>query len=83
MPLRQRLYTQGSAAWRRSMPFEADALELDTIWLRSTLGYAAARWARVEALYTYTRQDSIVTGGEVDRHRVGVQFVVSQPMRIQ
>ena len=44
----------------RSTPFEVDALELDTIWLRSTLGYAAARWLRVEALYTFTRQDSIV-----------------------
>ena len=61
MPLRQgRFYTQASAAWRRSTPFEVDALELDTIWLRSTLGYTAARWLRVEALYTFTRQDSIV-----------------------
>ena len=48
-----------------------------------TVGYTAARWLRVEALYTFTRQDSVVTGGEVDRHRVGVQFVISQPMRIQ
>ena len=83
MPLRQGLYTQGSAAWRRSVPFETDTLQLDTIWLRSTVGYALARQARVEVLYTYTRQDSIITGGEVDRHRIGVQFVVSQPMRIQ
>ena len=84
MPLRQhRLYTRGSAAWRRSTPFELDGLQLDTLWLRSTVGYTAARWLRVEALYTFTRQDSVVTGGEVDRHRVGVQFVISQPMRIQ
>lgn len=84
MPVaRQRVYVQGSGAWRRSVPFEAAALELDTIWLRSTVGLAATRWARVEGLYTYTRQDSIITGGEVDRHRVGVQFVISQPMRIQ
>lgn len=84
MPLRQRrFYTQGSAAWRRSLPFELDALQLDTIWVRSTFGYVAARWMRVEANYTFTRQDSIVTGGEVDRHRIGVQFVISQPMRIQ
>jgi hypothetical protein len=84
MPLsRQRFYVQGSGAWRRSIPFELDALELDTIWLRSTIGYSMTRWGRVEGLYTYTRQDSIVTGGEVDRHRVGIQFVVSQPVRIQ
>jgi hypothetical protein len=63
-------------------PFETDTLQLDTIWIRSTLGYALARWAQVELLYTFTRQDSIVTGGEVNRHRIGVQFVISQPMRI-
>ena len=84
MPLRERrFYTQASAAWRRSTPFELDALQLDTIWVRSTIGYTASRWLRVEGLYTFTRQDSVVTGGEVDRHRVGVQFVISQPMRIQ
>jgi hypothetical protein len=84
MPLQQRrFYTQASVAWRRSMPFETDTLETDTLWLRSTFGYTASRWLRMEALYTFTRQDSIVDGGEVDRHRVGVQFVISQPMRIQ
>jgi hypothetical protein len=83
MPLRPGLYTQGSAAWSKMTPFETNILQLDTIWIRSTVGYAAARWARVELLYTFTRQDSIVTGGEVNRHRIGVQFVVSQPMRIQ
>jgi hypothetical protein len=84
MPLsRNRVYVQGSAAWRRTLPFEATALELDTVWLRSTVGYAATRWARVEAVYTYARQDSIITGGEVDRHRVGAQLVISQPMRIR
>ena len=82
MPLRPGLYTQGSAAWRRMTPFEQTTLQLDSLWIRSTIGYAAARWARVELLYTFTRQDSIVTGGEVNRHRLGVQFVISQPMRI-
>jgi hypothetical protein len=84
MPLQQRrFYTQASAAWRRSSPFEVETLAADTLWLRSTFGYTASRWLRMEALYTFTRQDSVVTGGEIDRHRVGVQFVISQPMRIQ
>jgi hypothetical protein len=84
MPLgRTRVYTQTSATWGHSVPFEQDVLELDTITLRSTVGYAFTRWARGEALYPYTRQDSIITGGEVDRHRIGVQFVVAQPMRIR
>ena len=79
---RNRLYYQGSAAWRRSNPFIANELRLDTIWLRSTLGYAVSRWLRVEAFHAFTRQDSQVTGGEINRQRAGVQVVVSQPMRI-
>jgi hypothetical protein len=79
---RNRLYYQGSAAWRRSNPFIANELQLDTIWLRSTVGYAASRWLRFEAFHAFTRQDSKVTGGEINRQRAGVQVVVSQPMRI-
>ena len=84
MPLRPGLYTQGSAAWRR-----IDAVRSQQPAARHDLD-SAPRSAtppraglRVEVLYTFTRQDSIVTGGEVNRHRVGVQFVISQPMRIQ
>jgi len=84
MPLaRNRVYTQASGIWRRSVPYAEDALQLDTIVLQSTIGFAATRWARVEGVYAYARQDSIVTGGEVDRHRLGVQFVISQPLRIR
>ena len=80
---RNRLYTRGSVTWRRSTPFEEQGLQLDTTLLRSAIGWAASRWGRVEGLYTYTRQDSIVTGGEVDRHRIGILFIVSQPMRLR
>jgi hypothetical protein len=84
MPLGHgRLYTQASGSWRRTMPFEDQVLQLDTVRLRATFGYAAARWARLEALYAYALQDSIVTGGEIDRHRIGVQLVISEPMRIR
>lgn len=83
MPItRNRTYVQGSAAWRRSDPLLGGELKLDTIWIRSTLGYAITRWLRAEGFYAYTRQDSEVTGGEIDRHRIGAQFVVAQPMRI-
>ena len=78
-----RAYVQASAAWRRSVPWVATDLELDTIQTRSTIGYALARWLRVEGSHTFSRQDSTVTGGEVNRHRFGVQVVVSQPVRIQ
>lgn len=84
MPLsKNRLYVQGSAAWRRSDPFIANELQLDTIWIRSTLGYSATRWMRVEGFHAFTRQDSIVTGGEINRNRIGAQVVISQPVRIQ
>ena len=83
MPLRQgRFYTQGSAAWRRSLPFELNALQLDTI--RSARPSATSRRAGCASTdYTFTRSDWIVNGGEVDRHRIGVQLVIAQPMRIQ
>jgi hypothetical protein len=80
---RNRLYLQASGSWRRSEPLIETSLELDTIRLRGTLGYSATRWLRGETFYTYSRQDSIVTGGEVDRHRLGLQLVISQPMRIR
>lgn len=80
---RNRLYYQGSAAWRRSIPFIINELQLDTIWVRSTIGYSASRWLRIEGFHAFTRQDSQVTGGEINRHRLGAQVVVSQPVRIQ
>ena len=44
---------------------------------------ALARWLRLEGFYAFTRQDSQVTGGEIHRHRTGVQIVISQPVRIR
>ncbi len=82
-PLGRRVYTHGSFTWRHYIPFELDSLEADAFWIRSSVGYIAARWARVEGFYVHTRQDTIVTGGEISRHRAGVQLVLSQPMRIQ
>ena len=79
----RRTVGQLSLTWRRTNPFQDSTLEADTLWLRSTVSYAATPWSHVQAFYTYSLQDSIVTGGEVDRHRIGVQVVVSQPMRLQ
>jgi hypothetical protein len=84
MPIpRNRAYVQASLAWRHSIPYVATDLELDQILARSTVGYALARWFRLEGFYNFTRQDSVVTGGEINRHRIGAQLVISQPMRIQ
>jgi hypothetical protein len=84
MPLnRNRMYLQGSASWRRTDPFLAGELPLDTTLVRSTLGYSATRYLRIEAFHMFTRQDSRIAGGQVNRQRVGAQLVISQPMRIQ
>lgn len=84
MPLdRNRMYVQGSASWRRTNPFVVNELPLDTTLLRSTLGYAATRFLRVEAFYAFTRQDSRIAGGKVNRQRLGAQIVIAQPMRIE
>jgi hypothetical protein len=83
MPLdRNRMYLQGTALWRRSRPLESTSLQLDTSWVRSTLGYATSRWLRVEGYYAFSRQDTRIAGGGINRHVAGAQLVVSQPMRI-
>jgi hypothetical protein len=46
-------------------------------------GYAVQRWLRLEGYYWFTRQDTRVTAGQINRHVVGVQVVVSEPMRIR
>jgi hypothetical protein len=84
MPLnRNRMYVQASGSWRRTDPFLVGELPLDTTLIRSTLGYSATRYLRVEAFHAFTRQDSRVAGGRVNRQRIGAQIVISQPMRIQ
>ena len=80
---RSRIYVQSVGAWRRTDPLLAEELHLDTIQTNNTIGYAIARSFRVEAFHVFTRQDSRITGGEVNRQRAGAQIVVSQPMRIR
>jgi hypothetical protein len=82
-PIGRRVFTQASAAWRRTDPFQLNELQLDTIYIRGTAGYALSRWMRAQGFYLFTRQDSIVTGGEINRHRVGGEIVLSQPVRIR
>ncbi len=82
-PIGHRVFVQSSIAWRRNEPFEAEDLQADTIQFRSTTGYAVSRWMRAQGFYIFTRQDSIVRGGEINRHRIGGELVLSQPMRIR
>ena len=81
---RNRFYLQSSGSWRRTDPLALLAeLDLDTFLVDTTVGYSTSRWLRLEGFHVYTRQDSRFTGGEINRHRIGAQLVISQPMRIR
>jgi len=83
-PIGRRVFVQGAVSWRRTNPFDStQALRLDTITFRTTAGYAIARQIRLQGVYAFSRQDSAVTGGEVNRNRLGVELVLFNPMRIQ
>jgi hypothetical protein len=84
MPLsRNRLYVQEAASWRRTNPFLEAELPLDSIWVHTVAGVAMQRWLRLEGYHSYTRQDTRLAAGQISRHVVGVQLVVSEPMRIR
>jgi hypothetical protein len=82
-PLSRRVYTNASFTWRHAVPLLDESIEADSHWLRASIGYLATRWARVEGFYAFSRQDPIDQGGEVNRHRIGAQVVLFQPMRIR
>jgi hypothetical protein len=80
---RRRAYVQGQFSLRGSEPVLEQELGLTHVHVQTTVGYAVMRWARIEAFYSGSFQDTVVVGGRVDRNRIGVQFSTGQPMRIQ
>ena len=80
---RNRVYIQASGGWRRSNSILTPQLSFDQFDSDVTAGYGLTRWLRAEVFHIYSRQDSRMTGGEINRHRVGLQVVVAQPMRIR
>jgi len=80
---RNRFYVEADGSWRRSNPFFDVEVRNDTIVSHTRIGYSTRRWLRTEAYYAFSRQDSIIPGAPIQRHRIGMQLVVSQPMRIQ
>jgi hypothetical protein len=79
-----RMFTSGGFTWRRSDPLLSQGLniQLDSYWVNASLGYHIARWLRMEGFYRLTHQGSSAQGN-VNRTRIGVQFVTSKPVRIQ
>jgi len=79
-----RMFAAGGVTYRRTTPVLASSfpIELSSYWTNATFGYAIARWLRVETFLNMNNQTSSAQGN-VDRTRIGVQFVTSKPMRIQ
>jgi hypothetical protein len=81
---RNRGYVSGSVTHGRTDPVEEIGLgfRTDSIWFHGAVGYSLTRWLRAETFYSGSHQTSTARGN-VDRARVGVQFVTFKPVRIQ
>jgi hypothetical protein len=53
------------------------------LFLHTIFGWAVQQWFRVEAYHSFTTQDNRAAAGEISRHVAGIQFVVSEPVRIR
>jgi hypothetical protein len=54
----------------------------DSLWFGGALGFSLTRWLRAEAFYNGSHQTSTARG-DIDRSRVGVQFVTFKAVRIE
>lgn len=81
---RSRSYVEGSLSYGRTRPVEELGLgfRLDSVFTRVAFGYRVTQWLRSEAFYSGMHQTSSLLL-DVDRTRIGVQFIVAKPMRIQ
>jgi uncharacterized protein (PEP-CTERM system associated) len=79
-----RAFVSAGFTYRRTDPVVLrDVLvELDSYWTYASAGYLVARWLRMEGFVAVNRQVSSAQG-DVERTRVGIQFVTSKPVRIQ
>ena len=83
-PITNRLSVNLGVSYSRNDPIisSGDLLGLNSWWTSSSVGYAAARWLRIEGFFNGSFQDSTARG-EVNRRRIGIQIVTSKPVRIQ
>ena len=79
-----RLVLNGSTTYSRTEPVEALGLgfQLDSLWFQGSLGYQLAPWLRTEGFVASMHQESTARGN-IDRTRIGIQFVTSKPVRIE
>ena len=79
-----RLEFNGSVAYSKAEPVIALGVGygLDSWWTNWSLGYLVSPWLRTEGFVSTMHQTSTIRGN-VDRTRVGIQFVTFKPVRIQ
>jgi hypothetical protein len=83
VPLARRVSAQSSVSWRSNQPIVAIEPNLHSRWIEATLSYAMRAWLRVEGFYANSQQTIDRPGGLVDRNRVGVQIITSNPVRVR
>jgi hypothetical protein len=85
---RNRVFWQGTAAWRENDPL---VIVLDppeepsrrSIWLQGKLGYRLSNWLAIEGYYNQARQDpQRPGGGTLSRNRIGFQVVTTKALRL-
>jgi hypothetical protein len=85
LPGTRRFYTSESVIFRDDQPLTEvqQQLPLRSWRVVSILGWEAQPWMRLEGFYSYTRQNTLLAGGLLDRNRIGFQIVTSKPVRLQ
>jgi hypothetical protein len=78
-------YLKANLSYNRTDPVEEIGLafDFDSLWLNASVGRQLRPWVRGEAFVTVASQSSQIGWPGANRHRIGVQFVTSMPLRIQ
>jgi hypothetical protein len=77
------LSARGSYSWRSNQSLVITEPNLYSIWLEGSLAYELRNWMRIEGFYIRARQSINRPGGLLDRNRIGVQIVTSNPIRVR
>jgi hypothetical protein len=79
-----RLVLSGSTTYMRTQPVQELGLgfQVDSVYIHGSIGYQVAPWLRSEGFVSSMHQTSTARGN-IDRTRIGVQFVTSKPVRIE
>lgn len=81
---RDRGYIAAGASYGSTDPIEQIGLSFrtDSMWFDGALGYELLHWLRTEVFYNGSHQTSTARGN-IDRARIGIQFVTFKPVRIR